>query len=820
MAYDILGNFTDEDNSDEAIKAQQQQTADLVSKKAAAAQPAPAPVAPVAPQEPQAAPAQPAPAPVAPKEPQPAPAQAGPVAPQPVKSLTPDYNTYTAKMESGNKPDIGYHSKDGSAYGTYGITSAAYKDIQKANPQFKDRPITSLTPEEQAQANMTYKGVLGQQLQAQGIDPNEANTRLAHFMGAKGASDYLKTGAISPQAAAANGGMEKTKAIAEGRLAGGMAPASGAASQDWARQFVTATQDPSQLSAIRNDPSVPKGFRQAAAEQDYQVLSQEREAQVAQKKLEETAKSGNWLGLAKELKSDSNQGSIFKAMFYKQAGLDELAASESAKLGVGRTWQNIDLADGTQGVVQVGVDGLPIKGYTATGEMDASQLEQAVGMGGLNGKADYVGGSVINDSNGQIGRLVSKNNKTMVESGGRLYPPTAAWRNNTVGTDVNAAYNKSFYSAQGQEQGKGAGEGLTPGATQVAPGAPRGVAGNGPGNMPGPMASQGQPQQMAPQPGGPVAPPQPGMAPAVPGQISPGMAQQPQMQPQMAPQQPAPQAGPYTGAIAGAGPSPSGQPQGGLAQQRQNLEMNTVERTDFVGKVKPDIAEKADTGRKVASIRRQQMDIILKNPELVGMLNGQGGAGGEAANIVRDLVAGNFKDQPDLSNRINALNLSQNQKNALYTLSGLQTEILPATLKSVAGAGTITEAEHKMNREANVDATRVPLYTGLTLMTRNQFQKDLDAYRNDWGDATGQQTRSGESSNWAVEKNKLDTSYNNIYKARADYISKYGSTPAAVVDAFKYYPTPVYDPQTKSFQYSGYSAQAAAGKPPLSSFNR
>jgi hypothetical protein len=121
---------------------------------------------------------------------------------QPVAPVAPgvvDQSAYTAQMESGNNPNIGYHDRTkGSAYGTYGLTSAAYQDVQRANPQFAGRDITSLTPEEQTQAYRTYTGLNANALQRFGVEPTEANQRLAHFLGAKGAAEYLTNGTVSP----------------------------------------------------------------------------------------------------------------------------------------------------------------------------------------------------------------------------------------------------------------------------------------------------------------------------------------------------------------------------------------------------------------------------------------------------------------------------------------------------------------------------------------------------------------------------------------------------------------------------------------------
>lgn len=144
--------------------------------------------------------------------------------PAPVAAVpTQGDNAFIARAESGSNPNIGYHYADGksSAYGTYGITAGTYKDIQKADPYFKDKPITELSVEEQTKANNVLTGLNTTRLAKNDIEPTPANLRLSHFLGAEGAAEYLKSGKISDEAIKANGGTyEKAKAIADARLAG------------------------------------------------------------------------------------------------------------------------------------------------------------------------------------------------------------------------------------------------------------------------------------------------------------------------------------------------------------------------------------------------------------------------------------------------------------------------------------------------------------------------------------------------------------------------------------------------------------------------
>ena len=135
--------------------------------------------------------------------------------------VTGDAAARVAGSESGANPNIGYHDlSKSSAYGTYGITKAAYQDIQATNPKFKDRAITSLTPAEQTEAFNTYRQLSGNRLSQLGVETNAQNLDLAHFLGADGAARFLKTGTISDAAANANGGREKAIAIAQSLLGG------------------------------------------------------------------------------------------------------------------------------------------------------------------------------------------------------------------------------------------------------------------------------------------------------------------------------------------------------------------------------------------------------------------------------------------------------------------------------------------------------------------------------------------------------------------------------------------------------------------------
>ena len=108
-----------------------------------------------------------------------------------------------------------------SARGAYGITKAAYTDIAKRDTYFAGKDQATLTPTDQDRAVLVLRTINQDRLRTQGVEPTEANQQLAHFLGPTGAAQYLKNGYISPEAAAANGGMKRAREIAEERLAFG-----------------------------------------------------------------------------------------------------------------------------------------------------------------------------------------------------------------------------------------------------------------------------------------------------------------------------------------------------------------------------------------------------------------------------------------------------------------------------------------------------------------------------------------------------------------------------------------------------------------------
>jgi hypothetical protein len=261
-------------------------------------------------------------------------------------------------------------------------------------------------------------------------------------------------------------------------------------------------------------------------------------------------------------------------------------------------------------------------------------------------------------------------------------------------------------------------------------------------------------------------------------------------------------------------------------QQKQNIAIKEKDREAFVKYTNEDLLPKAESGAKLAGIRRDQMygpDGVLNNPEIAGLLSGTGSKAREFQNLFRDIVGSNFEKVDDMSARIKSANLDQRTKDILQVQLQRQREVTPLMIREVAPVGTITDFEQRMAKEAGIDVLRQGLYAGLTNLTRSQFQSDMAAYKAVFAERNPQlRTRAEFDRAWNAEKSRLDASYRKVYEDRARYIGQYnrdGSNNNATIVAFgEHYPVPTFDASTGQFRFSGYSRNAE--RAPLSSFER
>jgi hypothetical protein len=346
----------------------------------------------------------------------------------PVAQVSPDQAAYTRQQESGGRRDIGYHfpadaqgKRQSTAFGPYGITDAAYKDIVRQDPSL-NKPITEWTQEEHDRGYNTLVGRNQARLTQLGIEPSAGALQLSHLLGPDGAARFLKTGQVSEAAAAANGGAERLKQIAQGRFANAPAASSGAAvrppqaqpeegvavatgqgiqgtpsivgpvspeqvnqqAQQFAEQFKQYTPAPNSFDEF----GTPM-FSQAQADLDnnlnaYQAAQGNPEALfkvqgpdwlkqrsrneaadliIQQREDELAQKKAAELDenkIAKLMSDRKGEGSRLKGMVYAAFGLKDLANEELYKLGIGT--DKVDTINNEPVIVKVAANGKAING--------------------------------------------------------------------------------------------------------------------------------------------------------------------------------------------------------------------------------------------------------------------------------------------------------------------------------------------------------------------------------------------------------------------------------------------------------------------------
>ena len=334
------------------------------------------------------------------------------------------YNASIAQQESGANPNIGFHDRNkSSAYGTYGLTQGAYQDARKLNPALP-QDITQATPEQQTAAQNAFTQQNAKYLQAYGIEPTQQNLQAAHFLGAKGLANYLQSGAISPQAAAANGGEENVRRIVNARLGGQPAPASGAVQQPAvppqepvaqsttpvnpmyalgqggsglgvralttgpvpeqghpSKPYIDAFQanqdNVGELWKIRNDPNAPVWLQERAGNQAYDLINKQVKAKEAETQLKQilpgllTGDQGSTRDFMKTM-ADTG-GNYLKYLFLHLLNPDLGKQYAIENLGVGSKWDTVTLEDGRNVEVKFNGAGRPIEGY----DMDQKPLSKA-----------------------------------------------------------------------------------------------------------------------------------------------------------------------------------------------------------------------------------------------------------------------------------------------------------------------------------------------------------------------------------------------------------------------------------------------------------
>jgi hypothetical protein len=797
---------------------------------------------------------------------------------QPVAPVMQDqegYNQRIAQQESGNRPDIGYHNQQlSSAYGPYGITQGAYEDARRANPALP-ADIRQATPEQMTAAQNAVTQNNARYLQSYGVPVNQNTLQAAHFLGAKGLSEFLKTGYISPAAARANGGEENVRRIVQQRLGGQAAPASGAVRQQLVQgeQGGMPTQKPrlepvspeavaqpapqaaqpkmepnsfdefgtpvfsqaqadldknlKSFEAIQNDPKAlmnfegPEWMQSNAKARAADILANERENQKAQEKLSTATPTDLARYLQGKTKSgeDYNLATRVRAMLFSAAGQKELAMREWNKLDTVGTDKYVQGPDGKPYLVRQRADGEIMGGFNAeTGK--ALNAEELVKVGaGVTGaaKLNIVGGTYVNDKTGEVGRVITdeKTGVSYIQTDTGRKPMTGFRPQGQAGTmdmqraqqiqkqniDLAGDWAKLQMKVQGaapEAANKFLGEfnakhGTNFGLASVS------------GSAPQIDMTTGQMIQAAPTAGAPQAP----TAVAAPAAAVTAPA------------------GQKPGAVTAVSPADlEAQREREKKEREAGLEVQTTEQKEFVKETKPAVGQTAGDGQAVANARRQQLDIIKRNPSIVNIMNGQGTQYDQARRIMINAVSGAYgaEERQQLANDLSQVmnKLTESEQGALQEFVNLNTVVNAKTLRANAGPGAVSNAEQQANKDANIgNVDRIPAYAALAGLHRSQFTGDLAASKQAFlADNPQIKTTAEFNSAWQKQEALRLKEYQAIAKARFDIMGRAPETNASpeaikayrdrVFRAFEAYPAPQFDPATGKWNYQTANARRAA----------
>ena len=769
----------------------------------------------------------------------------------PVAQVSPDQAAYTRQQESGGRRDIGYHfpadaqgKRQSSAFGPYGITDAAYKDIVRQDPSL-NKPITEWTQEEHDRGYNTLVGRNQARLTQLGIEPTTGALQLSHLLGPDGAARFMKTGQVSEQAAAANGGAERLKQIAQGRFAGAPSASSGAVQQkpqpqaqpqmgpvspeqaeqqaqqvtrdlqQFAEQVPQPTPnsfdefgtpvfsqaqadldrnlanyqevqtDPASLLNLSKDSTVPEWLKDRARNRAADLIIEQRNDVKAQKEAAELDENK----IARLMRERRGEGSRVKGMLYAAFGLKDLANEELYKLGIGT--DKADSINGEPVVIKVAANGKAIDGINAlTGqELTARQIaEYNSTLGGALGKGASVSAEVYVDE--KTGRRY----RSGVDSSGKAAMVDIQGGPAFKGNPKDLVVQSIGTAAAKAEQAKKISLSYDPIIAAATAGAKELGEANAKYGTNFAIAGYGAPG--TPNAGKPI------LVDKATNQIVTPDAQ---------------------GKVSVTQGATTVVPQGGTAALATGEKLRG-ERSQAMNKVlDEEVRPQAQAGDTVSSVRKQQFAIFdrpgIDPNRLFGLATGAGeGVTAQSAAMLRDFLAGAVARNSDgtpmngeqLSQRFAGLNLTPAEKSALAEYNIANQKINAATLKQTAGAGSVTEAEQRVNRESNVDVTKIPALGAFNAMGQSQFDGDRARYKADWAATQEFKSALDMDKAWRKENQRLSENYAAVAKERIKFINDNGNTYNAVREGYRLFPVPEYDPATETWKKTK----------PLSSFRR
>ena len=261
-------------------------------------------------------------------------------------------------------------------------------------------------------------------------------------------------------------------------------------------------------------------------------------------------------------------------------------------------------------------------------------------------------------------------------------------------------------------------------------------------------------------------------------------------------------------------------------EEKAALAVTETEQKEFAKETKTAIGESAQGGQAIGNARRQQLDLIKRNPSILNIMNGTGTQFDQARNIITRIASGAYSDdnKEALYKDIKATGMGTAEQAALIDFANLNTGINAKTLKANSGAGSISNAEQQANKDANIgNVDRIPAYAALSGLHRSQFSGDLQASKQAFLDQHPEIKSTAQfNSAWQKQEANLLKGYQGIAKARFDVMGKPPEANAGpealaaykdrVFRAFEAYPAPQYDSATGQWNYQTANAKRAAMK--------
>lgn len=601
-------------------------------------------------------------------------------------------------------------------------------------------------------------------------------------------------------------------------------------------------EDRTGLYAFAGDKAVPEDIRNLVGDVLARSHKKEIDNQTANDLLIRAAQGETKAvnTLMRDLRRP--EGSYLKAILYNRLGLTELAKQEQEKLSTDDYKITQSMVDNKPYTVKTDSKGQVLAAWDNAGIKQGEDMLAKISAGGLKPGGQiygFTGGTYVipegQPNAGQEYRQRTNSQTGAIENvlvsgpnAGKLYTgsPGIEKRVESQGlislNDAAIKFQTAPTIALATRMMELAGQ-LDPGDNSVINRVQNQIRSQAPqifSQMRMPQA-QARPEgapvtapQAQAQPAAQQQPPRTGTVPPPPP-VAGGAPTQPRPQAQPA-QQPRP-------AIQAPGAPSSARVSGGLQQQleqqKSNIAINQAaavegiqvagKRSESFNKYLDDVvAPESVNANTIVSTRKKQFGILdrpgIDANKLFGLYNAaQDSPGDQKLSIVRDIFGGIFRNPDDVSRRLAELNLTPAERSALIEFNSYNQDINAATLKKNAGAGSVSEAEQRVNKEANVDIGKIPALGAYNIMAQTQFDADKNRYKADWAVSAkhnAQNTIELERE-WRKESQRVNKHYEEMSRMRASWLAANGvNNPNAVREAYRKFPVPEYDPETGTWK--------------------